>query len=304
MNQQNNMPVNVSPEYAHAEKAHLEAITLEDKIETLRKLISCAPAHKGGENLRAQLKTRLKSFLEKQEKKKATKKSSGKEGIKKEDMQAVIIGFSGAGKSTLISTLTKTPLSYEKSTPLVRMMHYQDTNVQLIDNPSIDKEEYDKGLTNGADTIIFVITEIEEIEKLKQKTNNFDGKRIVVFNKSDLLGENEKRKIAANLQSKKYNFVLFSSYTKENLEELKKKIFESFRIIRVYTKEPGKEKSKNPVILKPESIVEDVAEKISKGFAKRISETKIWGPSSKFPGQIVGMKHKLADGDVVEFKTR
>ncbi len=297
-------PVNVSPEYAHAEKAHLEATTLEEKIETLKKLISCAPAHKGGENLRVQLKTRLKSLIEKLEKKKLTKKSSGKEGIKKEDVQAAIIGFSGAGKSTLISTLTKTHLSYEKSVPLVRMMPYSDTNIQLIDNPSIDTENYDRGLTNGADTVILVVTKIEDIENILQKINTANGRKIIVFNKSDLLDEKEKRKISANFQSKKYNFILFSSYTLENLEELKKKIFDSFKIIRIYTKEPGKEKSKKPVILKPESIVENVAEKISKGFSKKIVETKIWGPSSKFPGQIVGMKHRLKDGDIVEFKTK
>jgi len=47
-----------------------------------------------------------------------------------------------------------------------------------------------------------------------------------------------------------------------------------------------------------------VAEKILKGFSEKVKETKIWGPSSKFPGQIVGLNHKLRDLDVVEFKTK
>jgi ribosome-interacting GTPase 1 len=106
------------------------------------------------------------------------------------------------------------------------------------------------------------------------------------------------------LQSKKYNFVLISTKTKEGIEELKNKIFQSFDKIRIYTKEPGKEKSPKPMILGPESTIKDFAEKILKGFSSKVRESKIWGPSSKFPGQKVGLQHKLKDLDVIEFKTR
>ena len=87
-------------------------------------------------------------------------------------------------------------------------------------------------------------------------------------------------------------------------EELKNKIFQSFDKIRIYTKEPRKEKSPKPMILNPDSTIKDIAEKILKGFSSKVRESKIWGPSSKFPGQKVGLQHKLKDLDVVEFKTR
>ena len=80
--------------------------------------------------------------------------------------------------------------------------------------------------------------------------------------------------------------------------------FNSFDIIRIFTKEPKKNKADKPVILKPNSTVKDIAEKILKGFSKRIKKTKIWGPSSKFSGQIVGLNHKLKDMDTVEFTTK
>lgn len=298
-------PVNVSPEYAKAEKEHLEATALEDKIKTLEKLISVAPSHKGAENLRAQLKTRYKSLIEKLEKKKKFSKAhSGKPGIKKEDMQAILIGFENAGKRTLLSKITNTPIAYTKSQPAIKMMQYLDTQIQVISNPSIDKEHYDKGLTNGADTLLITIEKAEDIEKIKPEIPLAEGEKIIVITKSDLLSEVEKRKISAKLQSKKYNFIITSSYTEEGIQELKKKLFETFKIIRIYTKEPGKEKSQKPIIMKPGSTVEDVAEKILKGFSKRVVEIKIWGPSSKFGGQKVGPKHKLMNLDVVEFKTR
>ena len=48
----------------------------------------------------------------------------------------------------------------------------------------------------------------------------------------------------------------------------------------------------------------DVAEKILHGFSNKVKETKIWGPSSKFSGQIVSFRHVLKDMDIVEFKTK
>ena len=91
---------------------------------------------------------------------------------------------------------------------------------------------------------------------------------------------------------------------KESLEKLKNKIFQNSGKIRIFTKEPNCEKSPRPIIMKPNSTVGDVAEKILKGFSKKVKTSKIWGPSSKFAGQQVGLKHKLKDLDVVEFKTR
>ncbi|MBA7678208.1 hypothetical protein ES703_86480 [subsurface metagenome] len=100
---------------------------------------------------------------------------------------------------------------------------------------------------------------------------------------------------------------MVSTKTKQNIEILKDKIFQSFNKIRIYTKEPGKEINREkdkPVILEKDSIVQDLAKKILRGFSNQIRETKIWGPSSKFPGQVVGLKHVLKDLDIVEFKTR
>lgn len=301
------MPVNVSPEYAHAEKAHLEASTIEEKIETLQKLISCAPSHKGGENLRAQLRLRLKNLIEKLEKSKKSGKST-KVGIKKEDMQVIIIGKTKSGKSSLLQALTNakpviSSIKFQTKKPEIGIMNYADCPIQMIENPSIESEYYDRGLTNSADVILILVNSSNEIEELMNLIPKAGGKKIIVFNKIDLHSEQEKRKISAYLQSKKYNFVMISSNPRENLNELKEKIFKSFSTTRVYTKEPGKEKSNRPIILKENSTVKNVAEKILKGFSNKVKQTKLWGPSSKFPGQIVSLKHILKDGDVVEFKT-
>jgi small GTP-binding protein len=305
------MPTNAHPDYIYAEKDYLNAESLEDKLKALEKMISFVPKHKGGENLRAQLKLRYKKLKEKIAAEKKSKKSArAGTGIKKEDMQAVIIGKTGTGKSSLISLLTNAKPSiadydFTTRTPVVGMMDYNGVSIQLIEVPAVESEYYDKGIVNSADSILVLITNLSQIPEIEKKIERAPGKKLIIFNKIDLLSENEKRKFSATLSSKKYNFQLISVRTREGIEQLKEKLFQSFGKLRIYTKQPEeKQKTKKPIILFPESNVKDVAEKILKGFSKKIKETRIWGPSSKYPGQVVGLSHKLKDLDVVEFKTR
>ena len=310
------MPVNASPEYGHAEKEYHLAKTTEEKIEKLKKMLSVAPKHKSSENLIAQLRTRLKKFQGEIERaKKLSKSRGGKIGIKKSEMQTVIVGFANAGKSLLLSILTKahpkiSETEFTTTSPIIGMMPYLGTQIQLIEIPAIDSDFYDKGTVYTADSILILIRNLEELKKIESILQT-KGKKIIVVTKSDLLSESEKRKISATLQSKKYNFIIVSSANvllnqedQESIRTLKEKIFQSFNKIRIYTKEPGKEKSNNPLILKPETTVREVAEKILKGFSEKVKKTRIWGPSSKFPGQIVGLNHKLKDLDILEFKTK
>jgi len=302
------MPINAHPDFLAAEGEYHKANTFEEKLRAMEKMISLAPSHKGGENLRAQLKIRYKKLKEQLAKSKKSGKSS-RTGIKKEDMQVVIIGKTNSGKSSLLKLLTNaspeiSPVEFATKSPIIGMMPYAGTQIQLIENPAVDSEYYDRGISHTADTILILADKPEDIKELLELTKNYPGKKIFAVNKIDLLNENEKRKLEATLKSKRYNFILISAKIRENIEELKEKIFQTFEKIRVFTKEPGKEKSSCPIILSPGANVKNVAEKIFKGFSKNVKQTKIWGPSSKFPGQIVGLNHELKDLDVVEFKTR
>ena len=298
------MPINASPHYERAEVEYLNAQTTEQKIVCLKKMIVLAPKHKGAENLLKQLRTRLKKFKYSKEKEnKAGKRTSI--GIKKSDMQAVIVGKTNSGKSTLLKALTNAEPKindYEFTTkaPVIGVMNYAGTQIQTIENPAIDSQYYDRGITHTADTILILVKDIESIKEIERYLEKVQGKKIIILNSPN----SDERKLTATLSSKKYNFAVVDLSTGRNIEELKEKIFQSFDKIRIYTKEPGKEKSQKPIIMKPNSSVFSVAEKILKGFSKNVKETKIWGPSSKFSGQKVGIQHKLKDLDVVEFKTR
>jgi len=303
------MTINADYEYLNAQKEYLSAKTDEEKLKAIEKMLQTAPTHKGSENLRANLRARYKKLKEAIEKKKKQKKSSGKkEGIKKEGIQVVLIGLTQSGKSSLISTLTNanpeiTGNFYTTKQETIGTLYYEGIKFQIIDMPAINHETFDSGLANTADILLIIITNIHELEQIFPFLEKTTGKRIIAFNKSDLLSEEEKRKISSYLASKKYNFVLISTKTKENIDELEKKLFENSGIIRIYTKQPGKPIDSSPVILKPNSTVKDLAEKILHGLSSRIKEIRITGPSSKFPNQIVGLKHILKDRDIVEFRT-
>jgi ribosome-interacting GTPase 1 len=98
-----------------------------------------------------------------------------------------------------------------------------------------------------------------------------------------------------------YPVAQVSSATKEGLEELRRTLFENSRIIRVYSKEPGKEPDRaKPFVLPLDSTVLDLAETIHRDFLSNLKYACIWG-SAKFWGQRVQKDHVLHDRDVVEY---
>jgi len=300
------MSTNASLEFTLAEKRYDASQTDEEKVTALEEMIRLMPKHKGAENLRANLRARYKRLKESIETKKKKSKKSGKPGIKKAELQAVIIGLTQTGKSSLLSVLTNfkpeiSPIPYTTKTINLGMMFYEHVQVQIVDQPAIDSEDFDQGVANGADTLLITITNPSELAEIFPFLQNAAGERIVVLNKTDLLDENNKRKIQAQLQSKKYNFEMVSCHNKEGIQELKEKIFKSFGKIRIYTKEPRKPSSQIPMIMPENSTVRDVAEKIHAGFSEKVNETRVTGPSSKFSNQKVGLEHVLKDKDIVEF---
>src|SRR3989338_8007313 len=280
---------NQSPQYLKAQSMFFQAKNNDEKLRWLEEMIRECPKHKSSEKMLANLKTRYIKLKE-----------------KKEKMQAVIIGFTNSGKSSLLKALTNaspeiTPYNFTTKRPVVGITDYLGTKIQIIEVPAFSSEYYDKGLANSADVILILVTDMNQIKEIESSLERSVGKRIIALNSFGKSYE-ELRKIEATLKSKKYNFIILD--INRNLNELKEKLFSGFGKIRVFTKEPThKTPSDRPMILEKDSTVKDIAQKILKNLSF-LKETRIWGPSSKFPGQIVGLQHKLKDMDTIEFKTR
>jgi len=302
------MSTNQGYEYFAAEKNYLESKTTEDKISWLEEMIRNFKKHKGSENMLANIKQRLKKLTEKQEKASKTGKSSRK-SIRKEGFQIVLIGPANSGKSSLISKLTNakpliTNFPFSTTSPEIGTLFHEGIKAQIVDIPSMGSELFDIGLANTADLVIIVIENLHDIEKVTPLLSRSTGNRLIVINKSDLLSQEQLRKLEETIKSKKINAIPISCLTNYHLLSLKEKIISLMNIIRIYTKEPGKPASLDPIILPLNSSVKEVAESIRKGFSKNIEESRITGPSSKFPNQKVGLSHILKDLDIIEFHTK
>ena len=300
---------NQSPFYQKAEEEYLKATSDQERIECLEIMMKEVPKHKSSEKMRKNLTNRYKKIKSSMAKQKKAGKS-GQIGIKKADMQCVLAGFPNSGKSTIFKTLTSQPTKtsphpFTTYQPQLGTFNYEDAQIQIIDQVSFPN--HDKSLVNSTDTLLVVIDSLDQIKKVEEYIYRTKSKVILIFNKEDTLSETEKRKLKANLNSKykNYDYVFFSKdITKQQLKKFKQKIFESFPIIRVYTKEPKKAPSKEPMILKENTTFKMAAEKILKGMSKKIKRARVWGPSSKFGGQVIGLEHVLKDKDVIEFQTK
>jgi hypothetical protein len=301
------MPINAHPEYIEAESNFHAADTDEERIAALEEMMKHMPGHKGAENLRKNIRTRYKK-LKAETAKKA--KKSGKKGIKKGEMQAILLGLTNSGKSSILKAITNAHpkiASYGFTTnhPLQGTLNFQGCTIQIIDMPPLASDNFDRSLVNSADTILIVVEKLHEIKTIQESFKKLNEKAnlIIVFNKIDQYDPQTKRKIEATLKTKKYNYVLVSTKTDEGIDELKEKILDSFNVIRIFTRQPGSRQDSVPVIMNPNSTLKQVAEKVLHGFSKKVKYAKITGPSSKFKGQRVGLKHKVKDRDVVEFFT-
>ena len=84
------------------------------------------------------------------------------------------------------------------------------------------------------------------------------------------------------------------------MDELKQAIYDTIDMIRVYLKPQGQEADMDiPLIVKRGNTVGDVCELIHRDFKNNFRYAMVWGKSAKFPGQTVGMDHKVEDEDIL-----
>ena len=98
-----------------------------------------------------------------------------------------------------------------------------------------------------------------------------------------------------------YTIIPTSILEDDSLAKFKQTIFDSLKIIRVYTKRIGHDvEYKDPIILPIGGTVDDAAVHLHKDFAYKLQFAKIWG-QGKFEGQRVKNSFVLSDGDIIEF---
>ena len=283
-------------------------IDLTAKIERLEEEIRKTPYHKGTEHYIGKLRAKIAKF-KKQEAQ--SSKSANRFGFipKKEgDATIVLIGPPLVGKSTLLNKLSQAHARVEAwpfttLTVVPGMMDYQGAKIQIFDLPGIIEGAAigrGRGLevlsaTRVADLLVLMVdvkTKNKILNILKElKEVGVDLPILTVINKIDLIGETNHQ-----------DGIIFISAEKEiGLDDLKKKIWEELKLMRIYLKKKGQQPDFNsPLILKRGQKIKDVVEKIFPED-KETKQILLWGPSARFPGQQVSLSHQLQDEDILNF---
>jgi small GTP-binding protein len=305
------MPANLPPQFFELQKKLNQTKDIQEKIDILQEMLAICPKHKGTERVQEEIKKKIAKL------KKAQPKKLKREEIyfvKKEGAgQVLILGFPNSGKTSLINSLCNTnfrtgdyPFTTQLPTPA--MLKYENILIQIVDTPPITtdfKPGWLKNLSIQSDLILLLI-DLEnrpeiQLEKLEEILNEWKIKKekvLIVGNKIDLERAKE------NFETLKNNFLIFDVSAKEKIkiEGLKRKIFESLNIIRVYPKEPKKEIDfKNPFILKKGTKLIDFVKEINKEWEEKFKGARLYEKNLK-NFKLVGREYILKDGDIVEIK--
>lgn len=343
------MPANLTPQYHAAEEAYRRAVTLEDKMEALREMLSVIPKHKGTERLQGDIKRRLAKLKEEGQRK---AKSGGYNPFHVERQgagQVVLVGYPNTGKSALVAALTRAKVKvadypFTTAVPTAGMMPYEDILIQLVDTPPLTPEGLPPGLLNtlrSGDLLLLLVDSassdcLEQLEgmlslltekrvirekgkaqeKPGEEENESDtgeiaeleleeefGRRFIPYllaaSKTDRDESEENLQILRELVPG-INLFTLSVNLENSLDLLKKEVFDALRIIRIFTKAPGKPPDmETPFVLKKGSTILDLAYSIHRDFPDRLKNARVWG-SSRFDGQTVSRDYPLEDRDIVE----
>lgn len=122
---------------------------------------------------------------------------------------------------------------------------------------------------------------------------------LYVYNKIDTLSIEEVDELA-----RKPDSVVISLYMKLNIDYMLQKMWEYMGLLRIYTKRRGQAPDlTEPVVLSNERhglTVEAACKSISKELLDVFNFALVWGRSTKFNPQRVGLTHHFCDEDVLQ----
>ena len=273
------MPTNVTPQYQKAEEAYQEANTPAEKLQALKVMLQLCPKHKGAEKLQQFIKEKIAKTKTLIDKEKKAKKTGHSLSIKREGAaQIALVGTTNSGKSTLLKQLTKADVliadyPFTTKQPEIGTLDYKGVKLQLIEVPAITKDFTE---TDMGPTLLSIIKHVDLV--------------VLLFNTPE-----EKKLLDKELQDIKLPKLVYN-----NQEDFPDQLWQRLGLIKVYTKQPGKERDYPPMAFPKGVSVKDLAQRVHKDFVKQFKFARVYGTSAKFQGQRVGLTHKLQDEDVVE----
>jgi ribosome-interacting GTPase 1 len=333
------MPANLTPDYKRAEDQFRKARDPSERLACLREMLRLIPKHKGTDHLQGDIRRRIKELTEEIERpRKGGARTGPPLVIRPEGAgQLALIGPPNAGKSSLHARLTGSaahvaPYPFTTQYPEPGMLPHEDVHFQLVDLPAISPEHPVAWLANTlqtADGALLVVDlgdpgAVEQIAAvhallrdrhvtLSDRWDAGDGvdrdadvfalrlPTLLIANKADAVADAETELQAlVDVAGLNHPAMAVSAVTGHGLGAIGSWLFNHLRVVRVYTKAPGRTPVLDrPFVLRQGQTIEDVARLVHKDVARSLRYARMWR-TSVFDGQQVGREHPVADGDIVE----
>ena len=154
---------------------------------------------------------------------------------------------------------------------------------------------------NNADVLIREPINVDQLIDVIEDNKHYMPLAIAL-SKADLVSPQRAEEIKKSVGAE----ATISAEKRVGIEELKSLIFRKLSFIRVFLKEPGKDADmEEPLIMRSGCSVRDVCDKLHRDFVGKFKFVRLWGPSSKFPGQkLLSLDHRLKDNDILEIHLR
>ncbi|MHC4560552.1 MAG: GTPase [Planctomycetota bacterium] len=323
------MPANLTPEYFKAEKWYRSAVTNDEKILALERMLAVMPKHKGTDHLKADLRRKLSKLKDVSTQKKGGKHVDIFHVPRGGSGQIVLLGTPNSGKSSIVAALTNAKVNvadfpFATGGPVPGMMKFEDIQIQLVDMPPITADFIAPGQVGtyrNCDLIAIVIDLSGDVAEqfgvcmdfLESRNLLIDSETpasdpqgnalakeaFCICTKSDIAKKGALESLK-KLCKRPFEFVEISTATGAGLEKLSGTFFRLLKIIRIYAKPPGKPADMTePFTLPAGSTVMDLATAIHRQLAEKLKYARIWG-TGVYDGQNTQRTHILNDKDIIE----
>jgi len=222
--------------------------------------------------------------------------------------QIALVGAPNAGKSSLLQALSAIQIrtgdyAFTTTRPVAATTRLGGVLVQLVEIPGLIEGAADDrgggrallGVLRNADGILWCHAcdrPLEELEAIRHEVAaaEIELPGLLAATKSDEAPPPEHPELSV---------LPVSILDDASLDRLREALWAMTGLVRIHLRDGG-----DPVALAPPATVLDVADTIHHELRARCTGARVWGPSARFPGQLVGREFELSDGDTVEVLDR